>query len=241
MLSPRKKDTFFHFKKFVVRHDRSGMKVGTDGVLLGAWTDIKAINHILDIGTGTGVIALMLAQRTDAQVKVDALEIDPEACVDATENFSASPWESRLKLHHVAIQDYKSEQQYDLIVSNPPYFQNSFVPPDSQRKTARHTHALPFEDLLTAADSLLSKSGRLSIILPLTEGLLFIVLANTHGYFCSRKWSFRSRQHKPIERLLLEFTRENKATDEGDIILYERDEEWSEAYKTLTREFYLKL
>jgi tRNA1Val (adenine37-N6)-methyltransferase len=231
----------FHFKQFSVRHDRSGMKVGTDGVLLGAWADVTDTTHILDIGTGTGVIALMLAQRTSSSIRLDAVELDENASEDARENITTSPWANRVSLHSTAIQHFDSGVRYDLITSNPPYFQNSYKPPDQQREWARHTQQLTFQDLLEAATRLLSPSGRLNVILPYTEGLEFIGHASQRGLHCTRKWSFKARPEKPIERWLLEFSRIPEAQEQGEIILYKSGEEWTEGYKALTREFYLKL
>lgn len=236
----RNKNKLFHFKQFSVRHDRSGMKVGTDGVLLGAWTNLTNTKHILDIGTGTGVIALMLAQRAKQSI-IDAVEIEQEAFEDATENIASSPWSDRIRVHHNPIQDFNSDTQFDLIVSNPPYFQNSFKPPGEKRGLARHTQQLTFSELLTISKKFLAPSGKLSIILPYTEGLEFITLASKHNLYCSRKWSFRTRAEKPIERWLLEFSRKSIITEEGEILLYQKGDEWTNGYKSLTRDFYLKL
>lgn len=232
---------YFHFKKFSVRHDRSGMKVGTDGVLLGAWADVRRATHILDIGTGTGVIALMLAQRATDSVTIDAVEIDAQAYADARENIGASPWHDRIHVHHTAIQQFNTSTRFDLIVSNPPYFQKSYKPPIAQRETARHTEQLAFGDILTAAEKLLTATGRLNVILPYTEGLQFTDLAEHKGLRCSRKWVFRTRSNKPVERLLLEFTWKKTTSEEGEILLYAEGEHWSDSYKALTRDFYLKI
>ena len=237
---PRKKDNQFHFKQFSVRHDRSGMKVGTDGTLLGAWTNVTNAKHILDIGAGTGLIALMLAQRS-VSAKIEAIEIDANAIADARENFSKSPWKDRLTLYHTRIQEFKSAEKFDLVVSNPPYFIGSYKPPDEKRITARHTESLTFQDLIHASKYLLAEEGKLNIVLPLVEGNHFIELAARVGFNLSRKWAFRSRVEKPVERLLLEFTRKTEVPEEGEIVLYSSGEEWSDNYKALTREFYLKL
>jgi tRNA1Val (adenine37-N6)-methyltransferase len=236
----RKKDHQFHFKQFSVRHDRSGMKVGTDGTLLGAWTDVVSAKHILDIGTGTGLIALMLAQRS-ADSKIEGVEIDAAAIEDAQENFTKSPWAKRLTLHNVPIQGFKTSAKFDLIVSNPPYFIGSYKPPNEQRITARHTESLTFQELIDVSKNLLTADGRLSVVLPVTEGLQFIVLSEANGLYCSRKWTFRTRPDKPVERLLLEFARKQQAREEGEILLYQSGETWSDNYQTLTQEFYLKL
>jgi len=232
---------YFHFKKFSVRHDRSGMKVGTDGVLLGAWVDVRKATQILDIGTGTGVIALMLAQRASESVTIDAVELDVQAYADAQENIAASPWHDRIHLHHTAIQNFHPNTKFDLIVTNPPYFLKSYKPPTAQRKAARHTERLTFDDIIGTAEKLLTTNGKLNLVLPFTEGSHFIELAAHKGLHCSRKWIFRTRENKPVERLLLEFCWEKKELDEGEILLYSSGEEWSARYKELMREFYLKI
>lgn len=237
----RKKDKQFHFKQFSVRHDRSGMKVGTDGVLLGAWVNTTNAKLILDIGTGTGVIALMMAQRTPSATTIEAIEMDEPAFQDAAENFASSPWRDRLMLHHGLMQGFASEKQYDLIVSNPPYFINGYKPPNDQRIVARHSESMSFQDLLNTAKKFIAETGRLSVILPVTEGLQFLDLAAQSGFHCSRKWSFRTRKEKPVERFLLEFSRIKSETEEGEILLYRTGEEWSDGYRSLTGEFYLKI
>lgn len=232
---------YFHFKKFSVRHDRSGMKVGTDGALLGAWTDVRQTTQILDIGTGTGLIALMLAQRASESVTIDAVEIENQAYADAQENIAASPWHDRIHLHHTAIQNFNPSTKFDLIVTNPPYFQKSYKPPTAQREMARHTEQLTFDEILILSEKLLTSNGKLNLILPYTEGLQFIDLADHKGLHCSRKWIFRTREGKSIERFLLEFRWEKKDPDEGEILLYSSGDEWSVGYKDLMREFYLKI
>lgn len=232
---------YFHFKQFSVSHKRSSMKVGTDGVLLGAWTTVDAAKTILDIGTGTGLIALMLAQRTSPGTHIDAVELDEQAWMDATENVRASPWVEKIALHQTAIQLYQPEKKYDLIISNPPYFINSFKPPDKSRHVARHTDTLTFEELIRASLRLLEPEGRLAVILPQTEGQLFLSLAQRNGLFCIRQWTFRSRRHKPIERLLLEFGRHPAKPEMGELLLYDQGEKWSEGYIALTKEFYLNI
>lgn len=237
----RKKDKQFHFKKFSVRHDRSSMKVGTDAVLLGTWADVNKATHILDIGAGTGVIALLLAQRTKPNVIIEAVEIERLAYEDASENFNSSPWSDRMHLHHKPVQHFTPINQFDLIISNPPYFQDSFKPPNAQRVVARHTENLSFLELLDTATKLLLEKGKLNIILPYTEGIQFIALAEEKNLHCSRKWSFKTRKEKPIERWLLEFSKTKIETEEGEILLYRSGDEWSPAYTALTRDFYLKL
>jgi tRNA1Val (adenine37-N6)-methyltransferase len=232
---------YFHFKKFSVSHKRSSMKVGTDGVLLGAWVNVKDSKTILDIGTGTGLIALMLAQRTPADTHIDAVEPDEPACLDAEENFKNAPWANRIFLHQASIQAFQTTKKYDLIISNPPYFINSYKPPDKSRHIARHADTLTFEELIHASLHLLEPEGRLAVILPQTEGQLFLSLTQRNGLFCIRQWTFRSRSHKPIERLLLEFGRHPEKPEMGELLLYDQGERWSEGYVALTKEFYLNI
>ena len=229
---------YFHFKKFHVSHKRSSMKVGTDAVLLGAWVDPGNASTILDVGTGAGVIALMLAQRC-ADTLVDAVEINNEAYLDASENFERSPWKSRLRLYQTSIQNFRPKKRYDLIVSNPPYFVKSLKPPDVGRQHARHTDSLSFDELIRSAIELLQPNGRLAVVLPSQEAMIFEKLAAVHHLFCKRKCAFRTRAHKPVERSLMEFSTQSGKMTEEELCLYSEGSEWSPGYRTLTKEFYL--
>lgn len=231
----------FQFKQFKVEHDRCTMKVGTDAVLLGAWANVTEAKSILDIGTGTGVIALMLAQRSDDNVHIDAVEIELQDAEQAKENILNSPWPHLISIHQVPIQQFSSKVKYDLIVSNPPYFNHSFQPPDKKRLHTRHTVSLDFSELLSCVIRLLHPDGKFNIILPHMEGLEFISLARQKNLFCSRQWSFRPREEKRIERWLLEFQFQSVKIEEGEIIHYSTTGEWTEDYKSLTRDFYIKL
>jgi tRNA1Val (adenine37-N6)-methyltransferase len=235
-----KSGTHFHFKQFSVRHDRSTMKVGTDGVLLGAWVDIGNCKRILDIGTGSGVIALMLAQRTTSDVTIDAVEVESEDAEQAKENVEQSPWPRRIEVFTSSIQNYTSHELYDLIVSNPPYFNNSAKPPDEKRVQARHTTSLPYDVLLKHVKQLLAPNGRVAVILPFTEGLEFETLTSKQNLYCVRKTGFRTRREKPIERWLMEFSQQSQDKIENEILLYNDGLEWSDDYIRLTRDFYLK-
>lgn len=234
-----KKVKDFHFKEFTVSQQSATHKVGTDGVLLGAWTDVSGAKHILDIGTGSGVIALMLAQR-NSDAFIDAVEIQKNDATQAKLNFENSPWQNRLHLHHSSIQAFRPDKKYDVIVSNPPYFQNSWLPPAKARSTVRHTNDLSFEELLTSVLRLLSPSGKFSIILPNNEGTQFEIMATAQGLSPTRKCYFRSRIHKPVERLMTEFSLSNATLMEEDLVLYKEGETWSEGYRSLTKAFYLK-
>jgi tRNA1Val (adenine37-N6)-methyltransferase len=236
-----KSGTHFHFKQFSICHARSSMKVGTDGVLLGAWARVGSSHRILDIGTGSGVIALMLAQRTEHDAMIDAVEIDSDDAAQATENVVTSPWPQKIIVHNKAVQEFIPPYKYDLIISNPPYFNNSQKPPAERRTQTRHTTTLSFEMLLKAVDILLSEHGKFNVILPYQEGLEFLHLASVANLYCTRKYSFRTRAEKPIERWLLEFSRENIIQELGEILLYNDNLTWSHDYSKLTSDFYLKI
>ena len=232
----------FQFKQFMVYHDRVTHKVGTDGVLLGAWVNLwEEDTLILDIGTGSGLIALMLAQRTSRETRIDAVEIEAVDAGQARENVLRSPWRDRISIHHVPVQQFQPDQPYALIVSNPPYFVKSLPPSDERRSLARHTDQLSFEDLLSSVVRLLAKNGRLAVILPYAEALDFLRLAGAHGLFPVRKTGFRSRGSKPVERLLLELAYEGALASGDELVLYSRGNGWSEEYKSLTRDFYINI
>lgn len=235
-----KKIRDFHFKRFTVSQNTAAHKIGTDGVLLGAWVDVGTARRVLDIGTGTGVIALMLAQRTSPLATVDAVEIDEGDAAEARCNFERSPWATRITLYHSPIQEFMTTSRYDLIVTNPPYFSQSLEPPDDVRKRARHTVALSSPDLIAAADRLLADEGRFALILPVREATEFTGRAGASGLHCTRYCAFRTRSTKPVERLLLEFSRRASAPLREELVLYSRDEVWTEQYRNLTKDFYLE-
>ncbi|HYF67026.1 MAG TPA: methyltransferase [Ohtaekwangia sp.] len=236
----RKRSGLFHFKQFSIDHTGSAMKVGTDGVLLGAWAHLNNAARILDIGTGSGVIAIMLAQRSATEAKIDAVEIEKQDADQAYLNVMNSPWPQKITIHHTAIQNFLPEEQYDLIISNPPYFSNSYEPPDERRIKTRHTTALTFHELLQAVLRLLNTAGTFNVVLPYTEGLAFRKMAIDSGLYCTRCWSFRGRKGKPVERFLFEFSRREGKCEEGDFALFNEGEEWSFKYRQITGPFYLK-
>ena len=232
----------FHFKKFSVEQEGAAHPVGTDGVLLGAWADVADCKRILDIGTGTGVVALMLAQRS-GEALIDAVEIHPPSAALARRNFAASPWADRLELVESSIQDYAQQRgmQFDLIVSNPPFFSETIVSPDAARRLGRHTASLPPSDLLEAARRLLAENGRFCVILPVVEGRRLCELAVPLGLYCTEEVEVRSRAEKPVERLLLRFeknpyrfVRKHLNVRAGD-----KGEGYSVGFVQITENFYL--
>jgi tRNA1Val (adenine37-N6)-methyltransferase len=218
------------------------MKVGTDGVLLGAWVESEAAQSILDIGTGTGVIAVMLAQRNE-HAPVHGVEIDAEAAAQAAENMRATPWAERLHVRHHSIQDYArdTEQRYDLIVSNPPFFTGGVLSQSDNKTGVRHTVKLPHGDLLIATQTLLTQQGVFAVVLPLLEGLRFVEMARSYRLYCERMTEVRTKAGKPVSRLLLQFTRHIPHAIRKDELIIQQDEAnaWTPEYRELTKEFYL--
>lgn len=233
----------FTFKQFSVLQDKTAMKVGTDGVLLGAWAPI---NHnpfsVLDIGAGTGIIALMLAQRTNAE-QIDALEIDEDAYEEAVENFENSPWGDRLFCFHAGLDEFieEPEDEYDLIVSNPPFYAEDYKSENEQRDLARFQDAMPFEELVEAADLLLSENGILAIILPFKEEEKFIALAKESELYPVKITRVKGTPTAVVKRSLLAFSRNETPQPEVDELTIEIDRHvYTPQYIDLTKDFYLK-
>lgn len=219
------------------------MKVGTDGVLLGAWVDTQAAQRVLDIGTGTGVIAIMLAQRTAAP-EIIGVEIDAASCAQAAANMAAAPWAERLQAIHAPIQDYSRTERrpFDLIVSNPPFFSGGTFSNNQDRTSVRHTVKLPHGDLLHAVQRLLHAKGRFCIILPYIEGLRFKELAESYMLYPTRVQEVRGREGKPVERILVQFEKERKALEKLPEIAIRSasdTDEWTAHYRQMTADFYL--
>lgn len=236
--------SIFQFKQFSVNQDQCAMKIGTDGVLLGAWTPLNnSPNAILDIGTGTGIIALMLAQRSNAQ-QIDALEIDKNAYEQAVDNFENSKWGDRLFCFHAGLDEFieEPEDEYDLIVSNPPFYTDDFRSENEQRDLARFQEAMPFEDLVEAAALLLSKTGIFSVIIPFKEEEKFIALANEYDLFPIKITHVKGTPTAEIKRSLLAFSRLKLDSFSSDELVIETSRhQYTEKYIVLTKDFYLKM
>lgn len=234
----------FQFKQFSVEQDRTAMKIGTDGVLLGAWTPIENNPYsILDVGTGTGIIALMLAQRSSAE-QIDALEIDEDAYEQATDNFENSPWNDRLFCFHAALDEFieEPEEEYDLIVSNPPFYSEDYKTSNEQRDLARFQDAMPFEDLIEAADLLLSENGILSVIIPFKEEEKFLALAEEFELFPIKITRVKGTPTAEIKRSLLAFSRKSLLNFPIDELVIETARHiYTSEYISLTKDFYLKM
>ncbi|MBO5235355.1 MAG: methyltransferase [Alistipes sp.] len=229
----------FKFKQFTVHQQRSAMKVGTDGVLIGAWASVRPADRaLLDIGTGTGLIALMLAQR-NPKAEVVAVEIDTESAAQACENVAESPWSDRIKVKRCAVQEFTPTMKFDLIVSNPPYFVDSLKCPDESRNTARHTDTLSFAELMHTAERLLAPDGRLAVIVPAEAALSVIAAGKLH---LVRRCDVRTKPNGAPKRVMLEFSPrfEGVAAREELTIGDGSNGGYSPEYIALTRDFYLK-
>ena len=237
----------FQFQQFNVKQDRCAMKVGTDGVLLGAWVPVPPAARVLDVGAGTGLISLMVAQRQD-DAQVIAVEIDQDAAGQATENVQASPFAERVSVAAESIQDFtrQTDQTFDLIVSNPPFFSGGVISEQEGRANVRHTVKLSHQDLLRSVQRLLSKEGSFCLILPWLEGLRFQEVAATYQLFTHRVVKVRPNPEKSANRVLLELKKTPAPHAEPvmeELAVYAAPgptEPYSSAYQALTAAFYLR-
>ncbi|MEM9984840.1 MAG: methyltransferase [Bacteroidota bacterium] len=227
----------FEFKQFSLHQDRCAMKVGTDGILMGAWADVRGVKRALDIGTGTGLIALMLAQRAPAS-EVIALEIDAQAAAQARENVAASPFKRQIKIQPESLQGYIPEASFDLIVSNPPFFKAGIPSPDMRRQRARHESSIGLKDILEFAAAHLHDHGRLAVILPLGRWQELVEQGRSHGLYVSRFCEVFSRPGKPAHRMLAELGFRQRVPLLETLWLRAEDGGFSPAYQNLTRDFH---
>ncbi|WP_299529782.1 methyltransferase [Ulvibacterium sp.] len=233
----------FQFKQFTIRQDRCAMKVGTDGVLLGAWASVTHNpTTVLDIGAGTGLLALMLAQRSNAET-IDALEIDDAAFEQCVENFEASPWADRLFCYHAGLNEFCTEvdDTYDLIVSNPPFYAENVSSGDGSRDMARQNVSLPFKELLRCVSQLLAEEGVLAIIVPFKEERRLIQISKSLGLFPKRITQVRGNPTSEVKRSLLEFTFQEMEVSKDELILEVDRHKYTLEYRELAKDFYLKM
>lgn len=232
---------YFQFKQFTIQQGQTAMKVGTDGVLLGAWARLPDAASLLDIGTGTGLIALMAAQRTQ-HACIDAVEINPEAYRQACDNAAASPWAHRISLHLISVFDYHPEHPFDCILCNPPFYLHSTPAPDRSRTTARHCQEFTHTDLLQAARRLLKEQGRLNLILPTEEAEILLAAAPAYSAYPSRITRVKPTPHKPPKRYLMEFAFSPVSAPEmREITIEYARHQYSPEYRELTQSFYLNM
>lgn len=233
----------FNFKQFSIVQDHCVMKLNTDGVLLGAWCDLKDVKNVLDIGTGTGIIALMVAQRSEHETRVTAVDIDEGACIDASINVANSPFAEKIEVINTSVQDFSFEtnQLFDLIISNPPFFTGGTFSANENKANVRHAIKLPHGELLTSVQRLLKPTGKFALILPYLEGLRLIELAERSHLYPVRITEVISKTDRPIERLLIELSKTNKVCLKDKMTIHDAEKnDYHEDYIGLTKDFYLK-
>lgn len=233
----------FKFKQFTIYQDRCAMKIGTDGVLLGAWTNISnSPESVLDIGAGTGIIGLMLAQRCYANT-IDAIEIDEDAFEQCVENFEASPWSDRLFCYHASLDEFLDEidDKYDLIISNPPFYSEQVTSGNIARDQARQNSSLPFNLLLKGVSELLSKNGSFAIVVPFKEEESILQQARKFELYPVRLLRVKGHPDSEVKRSLIEFHFKKTEVLTNELIIEKSRHEFTEDYINLTKDFYLKM
>lgn len=238
--------TPFRFKEFTIHQDKTAMKVGTDAVLLGAWSKLTDFPEtILDIGSGTGIISLMLAQRSDA-FQIDAVELDGDAYEQTVENFEQSDWRDRLYCYHCSFKDFVDEisleqETYEVIVSNPPFYTDDSQTDNDSRNKARFASALPFEELLNGVSKILSKEGVFSVIIPFKEEEIFVDIANKNGLYLNNVCRVQGTPTSEIKRSLLSFSFHKSTLKDSYLIIETERHQYTKEYVDLTKDFYLKM
>lgn len=233
----------FKFKKFTINQDRCAMKIGTDGVLIGAWTSLDNNPFsVLDIGAGTGVLSLMIAQRSNAQ-NIEAIEIDADAYEQCSENFEQSSWNDRLFCYHASLLEFVEEvdDTFDLIICNPPFYSEDYKTKNEARDIARFNDAMPFEHLIFAVANLLSEDGIFSVIIPFKEENVFIDLASKVELFPNRILQVKGNPNSEIKRSLIEFSFKETKTQISELTIETERHQYTEDYTNLTKDFYLKM
>ena len=231
-------EDIFQFRHFAVRDENAAMKVGTDSVLLGSFCRPAQAKTILDVGTGTGILALMLAQKSDAII--DAVELDKDACIDALENFRRSEWLSKLNLRTMPLKDFQGKN-YDIIISNPPYFQthSNVVIRDSARRKARHEEELTLENLCTEVNKRLAVDGAFWVIIPFSEKDRLKRAIELEGMNVNEEIHIRPKPSKPMNRIILKIGKLEQNFQQHSFTIYTDDGKPTEEYMSLTKEYYL--
>ena len=230
----------FKFKQFEIAQELTAMKVGTDGVLLGAWANLTHAKHILDIGTGTGLIALMCAQRQNNAI-IDAIEIDPDAAQQAAGNFNNSKWQRRLNLIHTDFNNFHAGKKYDVIISNPPYFDEQYENPDSQRNMARHTATLSLKTLIKKSKKLLKDDGNIQLILPADKLSQLHQIIEQEKLYLNKICYVKGHKNTKIKRILVKISGLYTKPEEQQLIIEKSRHNYTDDYIYLTRDFYLKM
>ena len=235
-------NNYFKFKHFTIEQSDCAMKVGTDGCLLGAWADIAQSRNILDVGCGSGLIAIMTAQRC-SEARITGVELDEDAASQARENAEASPWSERIEIVHKDFLQYVPKEKFDTILSNPPYFTNSMKCPDDKRSKARHDDSLASDALLAHAFELLLEGGKLSVVIPAEQSETWHNQAEVVGLHLTRITFIHTRATAAPKRVLMEFTKGDSTTtlSKRDFILEDKPGKYSEEATRLLQPFYLKL
>lgn len=229
----------FRFKQFTIHQDRCALKVGTDGVLFGAWVDYNGAHRILDIGTGTGVLALIAAQR-NATATIDAVEIDDAAAEQAAENAAASPWSDRVRVHRMDVRRMNAGQPFDLVICNPPYYAGYSTATDERMGLAKHSDELLFPALVAAVDHLLAKTGRFAVIIPLNREQELITLTAKVGLKPTRRCVVKYVAHRPAKRVLLELSKLGEVLHQEELTIENTDPfDYTPEYRALISDLML--
>lgn len=233
----------FKFKQFTINQDKCAMKIGTDGVLLGAWTSLKTKPFsILDIGAGTGILSLMLAQRSDGEI-IDAIEIDDDAYEQCVDNFEQSHWGDRLFCYHASLKEFTEEieDKYDLIICNPPFYSEDYKTENTSRDMARFQDAMPFDHIIESVSKLLSQEGLFSVIIPFKEEQTFIEIASRNKLHPNRILHVKGNPTSEIKRSLIEFSFRKSNIETQALVIETSRQQYTEDYINLTKDFYLKM
>ncbi len=229
----------FQFKQFKVEDNLSSMKVGTDAVLLGSWIPAKDMLYTLEIGCGSGVISLMLAQKMKSFIT--AIDIDADSVKQAQSNFEHSKWNHQLQAVHTSLQDLQKRKTYkfDIVISNPPYFNNSLNSPYKNKTLSKHTNTLSYTELAKGIKYFLKKDGKAYLILPYTEAQDFIRIMKRYKLFLNQELLIAPKQDKAANRIIMEFSFLKSELSSGKLYLREENDQFSESYKSLCKEYYL--